>query len=556
MELTPGLSRLRRLGGSFAEADRETFEAVIGGIMQFGADCLDPINAKGDAQGCHLVDGRVQLPEGYTEAWASYVSQGWSTLEMPAEMNGQGLPLILAAQVQEIIDGRCAAFGMLPVLVRSAARLVAAHADPSIREVWLPRLCSGEWAATICISEADAGSDVPRLRTKAVRDDEGKWVITGEKIWISFGDHTLTPRIGHCLLARTEAGISLFLVPNVIEDDAGNFAPNSVSVRRIEEKMGLHGSPTCALGFEGAKAWLLGQDGQGLQNLFVMITNMRLSAGVQGVGIASAAFDVALDYAYERKQGGAITAPAVHIAEHADIQRMLLESAARIHTLRGVGHLIAVQADLAEHEVDIDERARSQHMVQWLLPIFKTEGGRCGFGVSSTALQVLGGAGYTREWPVEQYLRDARIATIYEGTSGIQALDLLRRQIWRGNGVGLAIFLEQARMDLDLVTGDVKAAASKCYDLLQDAARRLTGMRDTPRDAEAGAGAFLELAGAAATCWIATRLVGLASDAPAARRLAASGRYHLLEISGRMGALHAAAVCGADRLDLFEALKA
>ncbi|RIJ26821.1 acyl-CoA dehydrogenase family protein [Henriciella mobilis] len=556
MELTPGLSRLRRLGGSFGEADRDTFKAVLGGIMQFGAECLDPINARGDAQGCHLVDGRVQLPAGYTEAWASYTAQGWSTLEMPVEMNGQGLPLILAAQVQEIIDGRCAAFGMLPVLVRSAAKLVAAHAEPAIREVWLPRLCSGEWAATICISEADAGSDVPRLRTKAVRDVDGAWSITGEKMWISFGDHTLTPRIGHCLLARTEAGISLFLVPNVIDDDAGETRPNTISVRRIEEKMGLHGSPTCALGFDGAKGWLLGEDGQGLQNLFVMITNMRLSAGVQGVGIASAAFDVALDYAHERRQGGAISAPAVHIAEHADVQRMLLESASRVHTLRSVGHLVAVQADLAAHEVDPTERSRAQTLLQWLLPIFKTEGGRCGFDVSSTALQVLGGAGYTREWPVEQYLRDARIATIYEGTSGIQALDLLRRQIWRGKSAGLAIFLEQARMDLDLVAGDLRAGACACYELLQDAATRLNEMRDAPREAEAGAGSFLELAGLAATGWMATRLAGMTSDTPEGRRLSASGRYHLLALKDDAVAVHAAAVSGARRIDLFDSLKA
>lgn len=554
MELTPGLSRLRTLSNEFSQADRETFEAVIAGVQRFGAEYLEPVNSKGDAQGCELQGGRVRLPTGYSQAWKSYVAQGLPTLEVPTQNGGQGLPLLLAAQVQEIVDGHCAAFGMLPVLVRSAAKLVAAHADPAVKDEWIPRLCSGEWAATICISEADAGSDVQRLRTKAELQEDGSWSVTGEKMWISFGDHCLTPRIGHCLLARTGAGISLFLVPNIYDDANGDPQSNAVTVRRIEEKMGLHGSPTCALGFEGAKGWLLGEEGKGLQNLFVMITNMRLCAGVQGIGIASAALDVALKYARDRKQGGELKAPPVAIAEHADVQRMLLESAARVHTLRGVGHLIAVQADLAFHEPDDKERARSRSLLQWLLPVFKTEGGMCGFDVASTAVQVLGGAGYTREWPVEQYLRDARIATIYEGTSGIQALDLLRRQVWREKGRGMVVFLELARKDLDLVSGSERRSAQACYDLLEDAAAQLYQMQSLPRNAECGANAFLELSGLAAASWMATRLASLAAETPVRRRLAAAGRYHLVDLADRAAALHAAAVRGAANLELFKFL--
>ena len=547
----PETERLRALS-SFAQADRETVAAIVMEAARFCADHLAPLNAPGDRMGCAVVDGRVRTPEGYPAAWKAYVDAGWPLLDHPVELGGQGLPLVLASVVQQIVDSSCAAFGMLPVLQRSAARLLATHGSEALKAEWLPALVSGEWAATICISEADAGSDASRIRTVAEPAADGSWRITGEKMWISFGDHDLTRRIGHCVLARTVAGPSLFLVPSELMGGDGGSLRNAIHVRRIEEKLGLHGSPTCALGFENATGWLIGTEGRGLQQMFVMITNMRLSAGVQGLGLASAANDVARTYAAERRQGGPLTGPAVPIDTHADVQRMLLDMRAAIETVRGLAVAIAVHADLATHETDEASRAGSAGLVSWLLPIFKTLGGECGFEVASTAIQVLGGAGYTREWPVEQLLRDARIATIYEGTSGVQALDLVHRRLWQGNGSGLQAFLTVARRDVEAAPADVAAPAMTCLDLLEDAAEKLKRMQVRPRDGEAGASAFLHLAGVAATAWIAARLGSVLDTDPASRRLAMAGRYWLADLPDRAELLYTQALHGAARLSIFE----
>jgi alkylation response protein AidB-like acyl-CoA dehydrogenase len=553
IEAAPGIDRLRTLSAGFAQADPETVEAVLREAARFCADHLAPLNAQGDRHGCSVDGGRVRVPPGYAAAWQAYVDAGWPSLDHPQDLGGQGLPLFLAAAVQQLVDSSCAAFGMLPVLQRSAARLIAAHGSDALKAEWLPALVRGDWAASICISEADAGSDASRIRTTAEPLDGDTWSITGEKMWISFGDHGLTPRIGHCLLARSPAGLSLFLVPSDLRDGGGGTRRNAIVVRRVEEKLGLHGSPTCSLGFEGATGWLIGTEGRGLQQLFVMITNMRLSAGVQGVGLAAAAVEVARAYAAERRQGGPASARPVPIAEHADVQRMLLEMTARTETVRGLGLAIAVQADLAASEPEVEARAAAAALVQWLLPIFKTIGGECGFEVASEAIQVLGGAGYTREWPVEQLLRDARIATIYEGTTGMQAIDLLHRRLWRG-GEGLSVFLAQARADLTGVEEDDRRAAGACFDLLEDSARRLKAMQVAPVDGEAGATAFLHLAGLAATGWIALRLSTDAASDPTRRRLAAAGRYWLSDLEDRARLAYAQSVRGAARLALFNAL--
>lgn len=554
IEAAKGIDRLRELSPSFAQADAATVEAVLSEAARFCATYLAPLNPVADREGCRVEDGRVKTPEGHGAAWQAYVDAGWSTLDHPLDLGGQGLPLFLSASVQELVDRSCAAFGMLPVLQRSAARLLAAHGDDRLKKEWLPRLISGEWGTSICISEAGAGSDVGRLRTVARPMPDGSWAITGEKMWISFGDHDLTPRIGHCLLARTGKGLSLFLVPSDLPADGDREERNAIFVRRLEEKLGLHGSPTCALGFEEATGWLIGVEGRGLQQLFVMITNMRLSAGVQGLGLAAGAADIAFAYAQERRQGGPPDQPPVPIVEHIDIQRELIEMVARVETLRGLGIAIAVHADLAA--VETDARLCEEHsaLVQWLLPIFKTAGGEGGFDVASAAIQVLGGAGYTREWPVEQMLRDARIATIYEGTSGIQALDLLHRRLWRDRAKGLDVFLATARADLANCPESGRVSAERCYDLLEGAARHLQAATAEPRDAEAGASAFLHLAALAATGWIATRLAALGEGSAASRRLVAAGSYWLCSLADRAATLHAEATRGAAPIDHFHNL--
>ena len=556
LEAAPGTARLRDLSENFAAATPDTIAAILDEAAVFADAHLFALNEIGDAVGCTLNAGRVRTVPPHKPAWDAFVAGGWPTLDQPEAYGGQGLPLAVACAVQELFDRACPAFGMLPVPQRSAARLIAAHGDEAMRAEWLPRLVSGEWGATICISEADAGSDAGRMRSLAVPEGDA-WSITGEKIWISFGDHDLTPRIGHCLLARTPgvpsggAGLSLFLVPDVL-DPTHPDARNGVTVRRIEDKMGLHASPTCALGFENARGRMIGLEGRGLAQMFVMITNMRLSVGTQGLGVAACAADTAFSYAAERLQGGPPGAPPVPIARHADVQRMLLGLTARVEVLRGLILAVANLADLSAHETDAEARADAAALAQFLLPIVKTIGGQIGQEAASEAVQVLGGAGYTRDWPVEQAMRDARVLTIFEGTTGIQGLDLLHRRLWRGDRRGLLAFTAAAHaVPCVGLSGE---QYTRCLDLLDAASSALFGMQGRPRAAEAGATAYLQLAGLAATGWIAARLAALDPATPTARRLIAAGRFWLSDIGTRAAPMHDEAIAGDDRLDLFAAV--
>ncbi len=545
LEASADMDRVRALNESFAAADAESVVAILGEAEKFAGARLAPLNDPGDRHGCSVREGRVFTTPGHKAVWDAYRNGGWPGLEHAVEHGGQGLPLALATSVQAVFDRANASFCMLSVLQRAASRLIAAFATPHIRAEWLPNLVSGAWGATICISEAEAGSDVARLRTRAEPKADGSWSVRGEKCWITFGDHDLAPRIGHCLLARTPAsqGLSLFLVPDEIDGRR-----NHVVVRRIEEKLGLHASPTCALGFDGATGWLIGQEGQGLQQMFVMITQMRLAVAAQGAGLASAARDVAMHYAAERLQGGPIREAPVPINAHEDVQRMLLDLTSRVEMLRGLILAIANQADLAAHDPD------AAALAQWLLPIVKTAGGDIAFANGSDAVQVLGGAGYTREWPVEQFLRDARVLTVFEGTTGIQAIDLLHRRLWRGDRRGLQVFVSAARASCAACPADEAARFSVCLDHLQAASDTLLGWAGTPREGNAGATAYLQLATLAATGWIAARLAGLQGDTAARRHLIAAGRYFLSDIDARAAMLHAASVAGAKRLEGFKDL--
>jgi alkylation response protein AidB-like acyl-CoA dehydrogenase len=516
-----GLDRLRALVPTFAEATEEMIEAILDQATRLAADRFEMLNASGETTPPRIVDGRVEMGEDYRAVWQEFASGGWMTLDLPAEFGGQALPLAVALAVQEIFDRHCSAFGMLPVPIRSAVRLIDTYASPELRAEWLPKLLFGEWGATICISEVGAGSDVSRMTTTARPNDDGTWSITGEKQWISFGNHDLTDQIGHCLLARTQGakGLSLFLVPDRIDGQQ-----NGVFVRSLERKLGLHLSPTCAMGFEDARGHLLGEEGRGLAQMFVMIANMRMSVGAMGLGMASGAADVALSYARARVQGGSA------IIAHADVERQLLDQQTSVELLRGLVYMAAIQSDLGRNETDAEARGEAAALAQWLLPIIKTLGGETAFNVASGAIQVLGGAGYTQDWPVEQVLRDARVLTIFEGTTGMQAIDLLHRRLWKDEGRGLQAFLRAARAaeaELAKVGDQTSAdAAHEVFDSLEQAAGALDAMKGDPRGAEAGACSFLALAGHAGLTWIAVRLAKLEASATA-DRLRALSRYHL-----------------------------
>ncbi|MGI4877326.1 MAG: acyl-CoA dehydrogenase family protein, partial [Janthinobacterium lividum] len=488
-----------------------------------------PIDASLDHEGVRLVNGRVVTSAEHKRVWSAFAAGGWPSLSVPVAQGGQGLPLLVQSACDELFNRGSAAFSMLPTPARTGALVLAEFADDATSTAWGPKLASGEWTATICISEPDAGSDVGRIRTRATRDEAGTWRIDGEKAWISFGDHDLASRIGHFMIARSSPavgvrGLSLFLVPSTT-DDGG---PNGVFVRRIEEKMGLHASPTCMMGFEAAAATLIGAEGRGLQQLFTMILRMRLSVGAEGIGVAARAFDVALDYARERKQGGASDQPPVAIINHVDIQRQLLSMAGRVETGRGLTLAAAAAMDLVERETNLEKRAQLGDFVQWILPIVKDYGARTGFDVASEAIMLLGGAGYTREWPVEQAARDARVFAIFEGTSGIQALDMLHRRLWRDGGRGLAAFVALARADV----ADVPAAAA-AIERLQSISAQLVAWQSRPRNADAGAAHYLNLCALAAAGWIAARLLSV-PEGPAAVRLRRAGRAFLTELPARV----------------------
>lgn len=537
----------------------ETLGEIFGAAATFAEERLVEVNKAGDQQGCRLENGRVLTPDAYKPAWAQLTQDGWNSVDQPTEYGGQGLPSFVNAGCRELFDRACMAIGMLSGPTRAGTLLLQEYASKVLRDEWIPKFVTGEWSATICISEADAGSDVGRIRTRAVQDDHGDWRVTGEKMWTSFGDNDLVERIGHLLLARTPdappgtAGLSLFLVPSNFSDASGNVLPNGVQTRRIEEKLGLHGSPTCAMGFEGAKAFLLGQVNRGIQQMFVMIQGMRLMVAIEGVGMSFGAEQTALKFASERRQGGHPGKPPVLINEHADIQRQLLSMAGRVEVLRGMVYELALRID-AER---CGSATGEQHMnvTQWLLPIAKASCAEAAFEVPSAAIQVLGGGGYTREWPCEQWMRDARMMSIAEGSTGIQALDLLHRRLWRDGGKTLSDFIDTATAEVQ--AGDARAAAPvlSVISRLRKVGDELLKRKESMRDGEAGAVGFLQLAMLASTGWIAARLITKSQDDPIGRRLKAAAEFWLSDLDARAAFHENEARSGAERLASFSQLQ-
>jgi alkylation response protein AidB-like acyl-CoA dehydrogenase len=471
----------RVVDGAVSRPDAETTEAILEEAARFATGILAPLAPVADREGCRLVDGRVRTATGHAAAWRAYAEGGWAGLTAPELAGGQGLPMALAAAVQEICDAADLAFGMLVISVRCATRLLERHGDAATREAWLPKLASGIWAATICISEPQAGSDVGRIRTRAVERSDGTWRLTGEKCWISYGDHDLSQRIGHLALARAPGapagtrGLSLFLVPDTL-DDGGR---NGIAVMRLEEKLGLHGSPTCALAFEDAVAIPIGPPGRGLPTLFAMIVAMRLGVAAQGAAVAQAAARVAERYAAERGQGGDFAGAPLRINTHAEVRRLLLAARARAEASRLIALQTAAWVDAGEAG-DAAAAARAG----MLLPVAKTYGAEAGFENADAAIQVLGGAGCVKDWPVERMLRDCRVFSIYEGTTGIQGLDLLhRRVLGEGGRDVLRDLLDHLAPDPGLAQTVHGAAAS---------------LAQVPRrDADAAAVSFLRLLGLA-----------------------------------------------------------
>ncbi len=512
------------------DVDIEVACAILEQGARFATEVLGPLNIQGDTVGAQFVDGAVRTAPGFAEAYRQFGEAGWLGLDLPPEYGGQGLPLVIQAGVAEMVTGSCLAFSMLPVMGRAASKLLIGHADAPLRQTVVPRLLSGEWTATICISEPQAGSDVGRIVTRAAPGADGHWSLTGTKIFISYGDHDVTRQIVHMVLARTPQappgtrGLSLFVVPKFrFGSDGLPGERNAVTVSRIERKMGLKASPTCVLDLDGAVGVLIGGEGNGLKTLFDMVNVMRLETGIQGLAVGGAATARALAYAAERLQGGSADTAPVPLVAHADVRRMLYTMRARVEAMRALMFETAMQLDLSGIGTPA-ERIVAQEQAQWLLPICKAFFTATGFEVANLALQCFGGHGYVSDAGVEQYVRDLRVASIYEGTNGIQAFDLVVRKLLGDDGRRYDEFVARIRRDVDRHADrpDLDTIRTAVSDGLGRIETVSSAYRALPsgqrRAAEAGAAAFLAMAGRVASAWMWLRMAAVATGPSALHR--------------------------------------
>ena len=467
------------------EVDSELATAVLEEAGRMCAERLHPINREGDEHGSRLMDGEVQTPPGFADAYRSFVEAGWASLSADPAHGGQGLPFILQLWLDEMMSAANLSFSLFPGLTRGACEAIAAHASDALRELWLPRMVSGEWTGAMALTESSAGTDLALLKTKAEPKDDGSYAVTGSKIFISSGDHDFGGNIVHLVLARLPGapdgvkGISLFLVPKYLPDADGGFTMrNAMSVGALEKKMGIHAQPTCLMNYDGATGWLVGEEHRGLAAMFTMMNAERLMVGIQGLGIAGAAYQQAVGYARERLQGRSAdgTRSPVAIIEHADVRRMLLTIRAYVEAGRALAGWVALQLDRSRSHADAEERAKADGFVALLTPVVKASFTDMGFEGAVQAQQVFGGHGYIREWGMEQYVRDARIAQMYDGTNGVQAIDLVGRKLSLAGGAVVEAFFDLIDADLDRATDSMVAAGTRAaLSLLRASTASLRG---------------------------------------------------------------------------------
>jgi alkylation response protein AidB-like acyl-CoA dehydrogenase len=474
--------------------DLDIVDAVLGGAAALAEGEFAPLDRIGDETGARWNDGIVTMPAGFREAYRAFADGGWMGLAAPGDAGGQGLPHALSAALMEDLNAANLGFALCPMLGLGAIEAIAAHGSDDLKRDYLPKIVSGEWTATMNLTEPQAGSDVGALRTRAISETDGSWRISGTKIFITFGEHDLTDNIVHLVLARTPhapqgtKGISLFLVPKLLPDDSRN----GVACASIEHKLGIHASPTCVMNYDNATGWLVGSEGGGMRAMFTMMNNARLNVGLQGVGIAERATQRAVAYALERKQGRR-GGQQVAIADHPDVRRMLLRMRALTTAARALVYYAFGEADRG-HAGDKDAKARADV----LTPLAKAWGTDVGVEVASLGVQVHGGMGYIEETGAAQHLRDARIAPIYEGTNGIQAADLTERKVSLGDGE-----------PFDALIADIRAdAASPQLVALTDAVEVLAAtFREAGADDRlAGSYPFLTMCSVMVAGWLMERI--------------------------------------------------
>ncbi len=551
LEHAAGLDDISKLPGC-EDATLDLVRAILDEAAKFGTEVLDPINRSGDLEGCTLENGVVRTPAGFKDAYRQFVEGGWNGVPFDPDYGGQGLPWLVATAVSEIWHAANMSFGLCPLLTAGAVELLSKHGTDELKSTYLAKLVSGEWNGTMNLTEPHAGSDLARVRTKAVRDG-GAYRVSGQKIFITYGEHDFTDNIVHMVLARLPdapegiKGISLFLVPKfLVEADGSLEARNDLRCGSIEHKMGINASPTAVMLFgenEGAVGYLVGEENHGIEYMFTMMNNARLAVGLEGVAIAERAYQRARAYAADRVQGrDAVTGgkEPVTIIHHPDVKRMLLSMRAQTEAVRSLAYYVAGKLDVAKRHPDPAVAQTAQGFVDLLTPVVKAWSTDTGVEVANIGVQVHGGMGFIEETGAAQHLRDARIAPIYEGTNGIQANDLLGRKVIREQGATAKAFIAEMRASIAAMDHP-HARLNAAVDALEKATDWVVANHaEQPAAVLAGAVPYLRLLGITAGGWLMVveyeAALRLASEAPelAARKKAAVSFYaqHILVEAG------------------------
>jgi len=556
---------LEQLAALFPEFDAETLDAVLEAVGDLAAGVLAPLNRIGDTVGAKFENGRVIAAPGFAEAYKSFVEGGWNGLSADPAFGGHGLPRAAALAAFEIISAANMSFGLAPMLTLGAIEALSAHGTEAQKALYLPHLVTGEWSGTMNLTEPQAGSDLALVRTKAEPDGEGRYRLTGQKIYITWGDHDCAENIVHLVLARLPdappgvKGISLFLAPKRLVDEDGRLGvANALRPGGIEHKLGIHASPTCTMLFEGAQAELIGAPNQGLACMFTMMNSARLNVGIQGVAIAERAYQQALNFAQERRQGKSpwSTSATAAIIDQPDVRRMLAIMKAKIEAGRAICLSTAVAADVADLSPDPAVKAAARLREDLFTPIAKAWCTDVGVEVASLGVQVHGGMGFVEETGAAQHYRDARIAPIYEGTNGIQAIDLAGRKLSDGDGEAVRQLLADIGQTVAALEAgplaDIGARLSAAIAAVETATTWMRARRGAV-DALAGATTYLKLMGDVVGGWMLAKGALSAAPGPDELRRAALARLYADQVLSGAPGLAQAVMAGAQALEQLSA---